>query len=113
MKALALFSTPLAAVLAMLFAVVVVMAPVRPAPAIAAAASTCVPQASDAVSGVHLDRQQWQVARDVIDVGIGAFASNMWSDPISLPIFLFCYFSTLAIAWVLAVRIAERMKLTT
>jgi hypothetical protein len=50
---------------------------------------------------------------DVIDVGIGAFASNMWSDPISLPIFLFCYFSTLAIAWVLAVRIAERMKLTT
>ena len=32
---------------------------------------------------------------------------NMWRDPISLPIFLACYFFTLAIAWVLAVRIAE------
>ena len=30
---------------------------------------------------------------DVIDVGIGAAASNMWGDPISLPIFLACYFA--------------------
>ena len=50
---------------------------------------------------------------DVIDVGIGAFASNMWGDAISLPIFLAAYFLTLAIAWVIAVRIAESMKLTT
>jgi hypothetical protein len=50
---------------------------------------------------------------DAIDVGIGAMASNMWGDPISLPIFLACYFVTLAIAWVLAVKIAESMKLTT
>jgi hypothetical protein len=49
---------------------------------------------------------------DIIDVGIGAVASNIWSDAISLPIFLACYFATLAFAWVLAVRIAERMRLT-
>ncbi len=50
---------------------------------------------------------------DFIDYGIGAFASNMWGDTVSLPIFLACYFATLAIAWVIAVQIAERMKLTT
>ena len=50
---------------------------------------------------------------DVIDVGIGAAVSNTWGDPISLPVFLACYFVTLAIAWVLAVKIAESMKLTT
>ena len=49
----------------------------------------------------------------MIDVGIGAVASNMWGDPISLPIFLACYFITLALAWVAAVKIAESMKLTT
>lgn len=49
---------------------------------------------------------------DFIDVGIGAFASNTWGDPISLPIFLACYFATLVISWVIAVRIAERMRLT-
>jgi hypothetical protein len=37
----------------------------------------------------------------------------MWGDPISLPIFLACYFVTLALAWVLAVKIAESLKLTT
>jgi hypothetical protein len=37
----------------------------------------------------------------------------MWGDAISLPIFLACYFATLAIAWIAAVRIAESMKLTT
>ena len=50
---------------------------------------------------------------DLIDVGIGAVASNMWGDPISLPIFLACYFITLVLAWMLAVKIAESMKLTT
>jgi len=67
-KALTLFSAPVVAVLALLFGVVVVMAPVRPSPVIAAAASTCVPQVSD-VADVHLDREQWSVARDVIEVG--------------------------------------------
>ena len=47
------------------------------------------------------------IAGDVLDVGIGAVASNMWGDPISLPIFLACYFVTLALAWVVAVKIAE------
>ncbi len=51
--------------------------------------------------------------RRLLDVGIGAVASNMWGDPISLPIFLACYFITLALAWVAAVKIAESMKLTT
>ena len=53
------------------------------------------------------------IAGDIVDVGIGAVASNMWDDPISLPIFLACYFITLALAWVAAVKIAESMKLTT
>ena len=53
------------------------------------------------------------IVGDVIDVGIGAVASNMWGDPVSLPIFLTCYFVTLALAWVIAVKIAESMKLTT
>jgi len=53
------------------------------------------------------------IAGDVIDVGIGSVASNLWGDPISLPIFLACYFATLAIAWIAAVKIAESMKLTT
>ena len=51
------------------------------------------------------------IAGDVIDVGIGSVASNLWGDPISLPIFLACYFTTLWLAWVIAVRIAERMRL--
>jgi hypothetical protein len=52
------------------------------------------------------------IAGDALDVGIGALASNAWSDPISLPIFLACYFITLAIAWVAAVKIAESFRLT-
>ena len=50
---------------------------------------------------------------DVIDVGIGALASNIWGDTVSLPIFLAAYFATLVLAWMLAVRIAESRKLTT
>jgi hypothetical protein len=53
------------------------------------------------------------IVGDVIDVGIGAVASNMWGDPVSLPIFLACYFATLVIAWIVAVWIAERYKLST
>jgi hypothetical protein len=53
------------------------------------------------------------IVGDIFDVGIGALASNAWGDAISLPIFLACYFATLAIAWVVAVKIAERMRLTT
>jgi hypothetical protein len=50
---------------------------------------------------------------DVFDFFIGAAASHIWGDTISLPIFLAAYFITLVIAWVIAVRIAESMKLTT
>jgi hypothetical protein len=53
------------------------------------------------------------VAFDAVDVGIGAVVSNMWGDGISLPIFLALYFVTLALAWVIAVRLAERFRLTT
>jgi len=50
---------------------------------------------------------------DFVDYVIGGFVSRMWGDPISLPIFLACYFFTLWLSWVIAVRLAERMKLTT
>ena len=48
---------------------------------------------------------------DVIDFGIGSVVAKYWSDTASLPIFLACYFTTLWLAWVIAVRIAERMRL--
>ena len=50
------------AILVVLFAVVVVMAPVQPPLAIAAAASTCVPQSSGATGDARLDGLQWSVA---------------------------------------------------
>jgi len=53
------------------------------------------------------------VAFDVLDVGVGAVVTRMWGDNVSLVVFLACYFATLAIAWVMAVRIAERLRLTT
>jgi hypothetical protein len=49
---------------------------------------------------------------DLVDYVIGGFVSRMWGDGVSLPIFLGCYFFTLWLAWVIAVRLAERMKLT-
>ncbi len=52
------------------------------------------------------------IVGDILDYFIGSAAASMWGDAISLPIFLACYFATLAIAWVIAVQIAERMKLT-
>lgn len=69
MKPLVVFAAPVLAVLAMVFGVVVVMAPVQPSPALAAAASTCQPEPSQASSPVRLDREQWQVAGDIIAVG--------------------------------------------
>ena len=48
---------------------------------------------------------------DFVDYGIGAMVSNTWGDPISLPVFLFCYFATLYLSWVIAVRIAEKFRL--
>jgi len=68
-KALVLFTAPLVAVLALIFGVAVVLAPVEPSPAIAAAASICQPEPSQATSDLHLDRQQWQVAGDIVAVG--------------------------------------------
>lgn len=53
------------------------------------------------------------IVGDLIDFAIGAFVSKIWSDTISLPIFLACYFLTLWIAWVIAVKIAEKMRLVT
>ena len=52
------------------------------------------------------------VAFDFVDYGIGMAVAS-WSEPASLPVFLACYFGTLWLAWVIAVRIAERMRLTT
>jgi len=53
------------------------------------------------------------IAFDFVDYLIGSAISRYWSDAASLPIFLACYFGTLWISWVIAVRIAERWKLTT
>ena len=51
------------------------------------------------------------VIGDVLDFFVGAAVSKYWGDAISLPIFLACYFFTLWLAWVIAVRIAERARL--
>jgi len=53
------------------------------------------------------------VIGDFIDYGIGTVVSHYWSDTASLPIFLGCYFFTLWLAWVIAVRIAEKFRLAT
>jgi hypothetical protein len=47
----------------------------------------------------------------LVDVAIGGIVSREWSDAASLPIFLGSYFVTLAGTWVIAVKIAERLKL--
>ena len=51
------------------------------------------------------------VIGDLIDYGIGSLVSNTWSDAASLPVFLASYFFTLWLAWVIAVRIAEGLRL--
>jgi hypothetical protein len=53
------------------------------------------------------------ICGDIIDYGIGTAAASVWGDSVSLPIFLACYFFTLWLAWAIAWRVAERMKLTT
>jgi hypothetical protein len=50
-------------------------------------------------------------AGDVLDYFIGSAVSQYWSDTAALPIFLACYFGTLWLAWVAAVRLTESMKL--
>jgi len=50
---------------------------------------------------------------DVLDFFVGAAVSRYWSDAVSLPVFLACYFATLWLAWIVAVKIAESRKLTT
>jgi hypothetical protein len=49
----------------------------------------------------------------LVDVAVGGLVSREWSDAASLPIFLGCYFVTLAGAWLLAVKIAEKLRLYT
>jgi hypothetical protein len=49
---------------------------------------------------------------DFVDYVIGSAVSRFYSDALSLPVFLFCYFGTLWLAWIIAVRIAESLKLT-
>jgi hypothetical protein len=49
---------------------------------------------------------------DIVDYFIGTAVSAFWSEAWSLPVFLACYFGTLWLAWVIAVRIAESFKLT-
>jgi murein DD-endopeptidase MepM/ murein hydrolase activator NlpD len=68
-KGIALFATPVLAVLAMVFGVVVVLAPEGRTPAISLAAAACVARPVGATSGVHLDGEQWKVARAIIRVG--------------------------------------------
>lgn len=46
-----------------------------------------------------------------IDVVIGGFVSREWSDAVSLPVFLACYFVTLAVTWIIAVKTAEKLRL--
>ena len=51
------------------------------------------------------------IVGDLLDFAVGAFVSREWSDAISLPVFLACYFFTLWLAWVIAVRTAEKLQL--
>ena len=67
MKPLLLFSSPVLAVMALFFGVLVIMGPDSESPALAS--SSCLAQAAVAVDDVHLDAKQWQVARDIIEAG--------------------------------------------
>ncbi|MCW2855549.1 MAG: family metallopeptidase [Marmoricola sp.] len=68
-KAVALFVSPAVAVMAMLFAVVVVLAPLQPSPALSLTASGCLSSDTSSISGVKLDSEQVGVARTIISVG--------------------------------------------
>ena len=65
MKAVALLAAPIAIVLALVFAVVVILNPVQPA----AGLPSCVPAPAVASSEVRLDTQQRSVAQTIIEVG--------------------------------------------
>lgn len=69
MKTLAVFVSPVVAVFAILFAVVVVLAPMSSPPALSLSASSCVPQVADPSADISLDPQQLGVAQTVIAVG--------------------------------------------
>ena len=66
MKALVLFCSPVVALLALIFGVVVLLAPSTP-PVLDIA--SCQPSAGSALGGVHLDPQQLGVAQNLIRVG--------------------------------------------
>ena len=51
------------------------------------------------------------VGLSLLDVAIGGFVSREWSDPVSLPVFLGCYFLSLWLGWKVAVKIAEKLRL--
>jgi hypothetical protein len=53
------------------------------------------------------------IGGSIVDYGIGHATGAMWGESASLLVFLTCYFVTLWLAWLAAVRIAESMKLTT
>ena len=67
MKAVALFSAPMLAVLALIFGVVVIFAAPSSPPLMAS--TGCQPTAPGAVGGVRLDTQQVMVARAIVQVG--------------------------------------------
>lgn len=69
MKALVLFSTPLLAVMAMLFAVVVVLAPSDPNLSLSLAASGCISTQDDSASDIRLGHEQVAVAKTIVSVG--------------------------------------------
>lgn len=71
MKALALFVSPVVAVFAILFAVVVVLAPMSSQTALSLSASSCAPQVEDPAAEISLDPEQLEVARTVVTIGRG------------------------------------------
>ena len=50
---------------------------------------------------------------DIASRIIGAAVSRASSDSVSLPVFLACYFFTLWISWLIAVRVSEKLRLYT
>lgn len=53
------------------------------------------------------------IAGDLVDYGVGAMVAHYTSDAASLPVFLACYFFTLWLAWIVALRISEKLRLYT
>lgn len=51
------------------------------------------------------------IVGDVADFAVGATVAHYSSDAVSLPVFLACYFFTLWIAWVIALKISEKLRL--